>query len=210
MYLCSMCFRYCRYMFHEVAFAVSEFFSSRCFGKILFTIFLTLEFPSDYSQLILFTIYLLMIDFRIFRNVESKKIQKYEVSTQNHNMVYGYEFGLLNILCFLFVSGAFLIPFSIMLILEGIPLFLIELGIGQKMRLGSLGVWNTIHPWLGGIGIASCVVTFFVALYYNVIITWCFYYLFNSFRVSPTRPIMIIRCPFSSKWQNRGQNIIMM
>lgn len=83
-----------------------------------------------------------------------------------------------------FFSGAFLIPFMIMLILEGIPLFLIELGMGQKMRLGSLGVWNTIHPWLGGIGISSCIVTLFVALYYNVIITWCFFYLFNSFRVS--------------------------
>lgn len=70
-----------------------------------------------------------------------------------------------------------------MLVLEGIPLFLIELGIGQKMRLGSLGVWNTIHPWLGGIGIASCTVTFFVALYYNVIITWVFFYFFNSFQV---------------------------
>lgn len=70
-----------------------------------------------------------------------------------------------------------------MLILEGIPLFLIELGIGQKMRLGSLGVWNTIHPWLGGIGISSCIVTLFVTLYYNVVITWCFFYLLNSFRV---------------------------
>ena len=88
-----------------------------------------------------------------------------------------------NLCSFFSFSGAFLIPFAIMLILEGIPLFLIELGMGQKMRLGSLGVWNTIHPWLGGIGIASCVVTFFVALYYNVIITWCFYYLFNSLRV---------------------------
>lgn len=50
------------------------------------------------------------------------------------------------------VLGAFLIPFLIMLVLEGIPLFLIELGIGQKMRLGAVGVWNTIHPWLGGLG----------------------------------------------------------
>lgn len=73
-----------------------------------------------------------------------------------------------------------------MLILEGIPLFLIEMAIGQKMRLGSLGVWNTIHPWLGGIGISSCIVTLFVALYYNVIITWVFFYLFNSIRVSVT------------------------
>lgn len=80
--------------------------------------------------------------------------------------------------------GAFLIPFAIMMVLEGIPLFLIELGMGQRMRLGALGVWNTIHPWLGGIGISSCIVTLFVALYYNVIITWVFYYLFNSFRVS--------------------------
>lgn len=88
-----------------------------------------------------------------------------------------------NSLYFLF-PGAFLIPFLIMLILEGIPLFLIEIGIGQKMRLGSLGVWNTVHPWLGGVGIASCVVTFFVALYYNVIITWVLFYFFNSFQVS--------------------------
>ncbi|ETN67077.1 solute carrier family 6 (neurotransmitter transporter), invertebrate [Anopheles darlingi] len=78
--------------------------------------------------------------------------------------------------------SAFLIPFMVMLILEGIPLFLIELGMGQRMRLGALGVWNTIHPWLGGIGISSCIVTLFVAIYYNVIITWCFYYFFNSFR----------------------------
>lgn len=84
----------------------------------------------------------------------------------------------------LYILGAFLIPFFVMLILEGVPLFLIELGLGQRMRQGALGVWNTIHPWLGGIGIASCIVTFFVALYYNVIITWCFFYLFNSLRVS--------------------------
>jgi SNF family Na+-dependent transporter len=82
------------------------------------------------------------------------------------------------------VSGAFLIPFMIMLVLEGIPLFLIELGMGQRIRLGALGVWNTIHPWLGGIGISSCVVTLFVAIYYNVIITWCIFYFVKSFRVS--------------------------
>uniref|UniRef100_A0A8D8PZB4 Transporter n=2 Tax=Cacopsylla melanoneura TaxID=428564 RepID=A0A8D8PZB4_9HEMI len=103
--------------------------------------------------------------------------------------IIGYSVGLGNIWRFPYLcqqngGGAFLIPFMVMLILEGIPLFLIELGIGQKMRLGSLGVWNTIHPWLGGVGISSCLVTFFVALYYNVIITWCFFYLFNSFSSS--------------------------
>ncbi|KAG7300709.1 hypothetical protein JYU34_015035 [Plutella xylostella] len=102
--------------------------------------------------------------------------------------IIGYSVGLGNIWRFPYLcqqngGGAFLIPYFIMLVLEGIPLFLIEMAIGQKMRLGSLGVWNTIHPWLGGIGISSCVVTLFVALYYNVIITWVLFYLFNSIRV---------------------------
>ncbi|XP_055318076.1 sodium-dependent neutral amino acid transporter B(0)AT3 isoform X2 [Sitodiplosis mosellana] len=102
--------------------------------------------------------------------------------------IIGYSVGLGNIWRFPYLcqqngGGAFLIPFFVMLILEGIPLFLIELGIGQRMRLGSLGVWNTIHPWLGGIGISSCIVTLFVTLYYNVVITWCFFYLLNSFRI---------------------------
>lgn len=95
----------------------------------------------------------------------------------NHKHMADLEFLLLFI-------GAFLIPFMVMLVLEGIPLFLIELGMGQRMRLGALGVWTTIHPWLGGIGISSCIVTLFVAIYYNVIITWCIYYFINSFRVS--------------------------
>ena len=39
-----------------------------------------------------------------------------------------------------------MIPFVIMLVLEGMPLLLLELGIGQKMRTGSFGVWNRVHP----------------------------------------------------------------
>lgn len=45
-----------------------------------------------------------------------------------------------------------------MMVLEGMPLLLLELGIGQKMRTGSLGVWNRVHPWLGGIGLGSTVI----------------------------------------------------
>lgn len=49
-------------------------------------------------------------------------------------------------------SGGFLIPYVIMLFLEGIPLFYMELAIGQKMRLGSIGAWTAISPYLGGVG----------------------------------------------------------
>lgn len=37
-----------------------------------------------------------------------------------------------------------------MMFVEGTPLFLVELGIGQKLRLGPVGVWNEIHPYFGG------------------------------------------------------------
>ena len=71
-----------------------------------------------------------------------------------------------------------------MLVLEGMPLLLLELGIGQKMRTGSFGVWNRVHPYLGGIGIGSTVVAIIVGCYYNSIIAWCIFYLFKSFQVS--------------------------
>ena len=72
--------------------------------------------------------------------------------------------------------GAFLIPYWIMLFAEGLPLFLLELAIGQRLRKGSIGVWKSVSPYLGGIGIASGVVSFNVALYYNTIIAWCLHY----------------------------------
>ena len=82
------------------------------------------------------------------------------------------------------ILGAFVFPFLIMLVLEGMPILLLELGIGQRLRAGCLGVWNIIHPSLGGIGLGSAVVAIVVGCYYNVIIAWCLYYLLNSFRVS--------------------------
>ena len=83
-----------------------------------------------------------------------------------------------------FFAGAFIFPFLIMMVLEGMPLVLLELAVGQKFRQGSFGVWNMIHPWLGGIGLGSTVIAVIVGCYYNMIIAWCIYYLGNSFWVS--------------------------
>lgn len=69
-----------------------------------------------------------------------------------------------------------------MLFVEGMPLLYLELAIGQKFQKGSIGVWNAIHPYLGGIGVASAAVSLLLAIYYNAIITWCFFYMFNSFQ----------------------------
>ncbi|XP_037310094.2 sodium- and chloride-dependent transporter XTRP3-like [Pungitius pungitius] len=98
-----------------------------------------------------------------------------------------YAVGLGNVwrfpyLCQMHGGGGFLIPYLIMLILEGIPLFYLELAIGQKMSLGSIGAWSAISPYLGGVGLASVVTSLYLCLYYNIINAWSFWYLFHSFQ----------------------------
>lgn len=63
-------------------------------------------------------------------------------------------------LYFVPLIGAYLVPYLILLLIIGIPLFFLELAVGQRIRRGSIGVWNYISPKLGGIGFASCVVSF--------------------------------------------------
>ncbi|XP_048576904.1 sodium-dependent neutral amino acid transporter B(0)AT3-like isoform X2 [Nematostella vectensis] len=108
----------------------------------------------------------------------------------------GYTIGLGNVwrfphLCHKNGGASFLIPYGIMLAVEGIPLYYMELCIGQRMRKGSIGVWNEISPYLGGVGIASVVVCFLVCLYYNVVISWCVFYFVQSFQ----SPLPWAACP---------------
>ncbi|XP_069372749.1 sodium-dependent neutral amino acid transporter B(0)AT1-like [Paralichthys olivaceus] len=90
-------------------------------------------------------------------------------------------------------GGAFLIPYLILLVLEGMPLLLLEFAIGQRLRKGSVGVWRAINPYLTGIGIASMLVSFLVGLYYNTLIAWIIWYLFNSFQ----SPLPWTQCPLN-------------
>ena len=46
-------------------------------------------------------------------------------------------------------SGAFLIPYAICLVTSGLPVFLLELGLGQYMNTGSIGAWRIV-PGLQG------------------------------------------------------------
>ncbi|XP_053740617.1 sodium-dependent neutral amino acid transporter B(0)AT2 [Synchiropus splendidus] len=108
----------------------------------------------------------------------------------------GFSVGLGNVWRFPYLcqkngGGAYLVPYVILLILIGIPLFFLELAVGQRIRRGSIGVWNYISPRLGGIGFASCLVCFFVALYYNVIISWSLFYFSQSFQ----QPLPWNECP---------------
>jgi solute carrier family 6 amino acid/orphan transporter-like 15/16/17/18/20 len=66
-----------------------------------------------------------------------------------------------------------------MLALEGIPIFFLELAIGQRLRKGALGCWNEISPYLGGLGIACGFICYFVVMYYNTLLAWVLSYLFD-------------------------------
>ncbi|XP_067249893.1 sodium-dependent neutral amino acid transporter SLC6A17 isoform X2 [Chanodichthys erythropterus] len=72
----------------------------------------------------------------------------------------GFSVGLGNVWRFPYLcqkngGGAYLVPYFILLILIGIPLFFLELAVGQRIRRGSIGVWNYVCPRLGGIGVSS-------------------------------------------------------
>jgi len=62
----------------------------------------------------------------------------------------------------------------------GIPLFLMEVSLGQFFKSGGVAVWNRI-PILKGVGYASMVMIGLCNTYYIVIIAWTLYYLYNSF-----------------------------
>ncbi|CAF3419850.1 unnamed protein product [Rotaria socialis] len=85
-------------------------------------------------------------------------------------------------LCFKNGGGAFLIPYTLMLIFIGAPVFYLELTLGQFTSAGPLVVWN-VNPLLRGIGYASLATNCFWGLYYMVLIAYCFYYLIASFQL---------------------------
>jgi len=98
----------------------------------------------------------------------------------------GYCVGLGNVWRFPYLAydnggGAFLIPYLIMLLICGIPIFFMELSFGQFCGAGPITAWRAV-PILKGIGFGMVIVSFFVCVYYNVIIAWSLYYLFASFQ----------------------------
>lgn len=89
-----------------------------------------------------------------------------------------------------------------MLIVGGIPLFYMELALGQHNRKGAITCWGRLVPLFKGefpgrypvnhthkrmysislgIGYAVVLIAFYVDFYYNVIIAWSLRFFFASF-----------------------------
>uniref|UniRef100_A0A8C2Q947 Transporter n=1 Tax=Cyprinus carpio TaxID=7962 RepID=A0A8C2Q947_CYPCA len=98
--------------------------------------------------------------------------------------VIGFAVDLANVwrfpyLCYKNGGGAFLIPYVLFLFIAGMPLFYMELALGQYNREGAATVWK-ICPIFKGVGYTVIIIALYVGFYYNVIIAWSLYYLFAS------------------------------
>ncbi|XP_061654183.1 sodium- and chloride-dependent betaine transporter-like isoform X5 [Phyllopteryx taeniolatus] len=85
-------------------------------------------------------------------------------------------------LCFKNGGGAFLVPYVVFLLTCAIPIFFLELSLGQLTGQGGITCWRKICPLLEGIGYGSIVVMLYTVMYYIVILAWAFLYFFSSFQ----------------------------
>ncbi|XP_044263788.1 sodium-dependent noradrenaline transporter-like isoform X2 [Tribolium madens] len=104
--------------------------------------------------------------------------------------IIGFAVDLANVwrfpyLCYKNGGGAFLVPYTLMLVFGAVPLFYMELILGQFNRQGPISLWR-ICPLFKGVGFCAVLVAFYVSFYYNVIIAWALYFLGTSF--SPDLP----------------------
>ncbi|XP_076839804.1 sodium- and chloride-dependent creatine transporter 1 isoform X1 [Brachyhypopomus gauderio] len=110
----------------------------------------------------------------------------------------GFAVGLGNVwrfpyLCYKNGGGVFLIPYALMVFIGGIPVFFLEIALGQFMKQGGVSAWN-IAPLFKGLGLASMVIVFFCNTYYILILAWGLYFLVHSF----TYPLPWTSC--SQEW----------
>lgn len=98
----------------------------------------------------------------------------------------GSAIGLGNIWRFPFVcyengGGAFLIAYAIVLFLVGIPLLMLEFGIGQRAHQAGPGAFRQFHlkfEWFGWIATG---VAFVIVIYYAIVMSWAVNYTYQSF-----------------------------
>nr|CAI5822967.1 unnamed protein product [Callosobruchus analis] len=97
--------------------------------------------------------------------------------------------GLGNIWRFPFVAydnggGAFLIPYLIVLVLIGRPMYYLEMCLGQFNSRGNVKIFENLAPVLKGLGYGQLLGTMCVASYYASLMAITLFYLINSFTAS--------------------------
>eukprot|EP00095_Tigriopus_kingsejongensis_P007990 maker-scaffold269_size230758-snap-gene-0.24 protein:Tk07990 transcript:maker-scaffold269_size230758-snap-gene-0.24-mRNA-1 annotation:"sodium- and chloride-dependent gaba transporter 1-like" len=91
-------------------------------------------------------------------------------------------------LCYKNGGGAFLIIYFISMIFCGIPVFLLEVALGQYLGAGGMTTIAQLVPILKGVGIATMVMVTYYNAYYCIIVGWSLYYFLASFVSIPDLP----------------------
>ena len=99
----------------------------------------------------------------------------------------GYSVGVGNMwrfpyLCYKYGGGTFLIPYLVMLVLIGIPVYTMELALGQYARLSPNVLFGQLAPLFSGVGYGMIIINGLVCFYYNMVITWMIFFAGASFR----------------------------
>uniref|UniRef100_A0A8C2KVX5 Transporter n=1 Tax=Cyprinus carpio TaxID=7962 RepID=A0A8C2KVX5_CYPCA len=84
-------------------------------------------------------------------------------------------------LCYKNGGGAFFIPYLIFLFTCGIPVFFLEISLGQFTSEGGITCWRKISPLFEGIGYATQVIVALLNFYYIIVLAWGIFYLSFSF-----------------------------
>ncbi|XP_014676670.1 PREDICTED: sodium- and chloride-dependent taurine transporter-like, partial [Priapulus caudatus] len=75
---------------------------------------------------------------------------------------------------------AFLIPYFICALGAGLPVFFLEIAMGQFTSEGCVTVWK-MCPLFKGIGYGTVVIVCLLNFYYIIVMAWAFDYMFHSF-----------------------------
>ncbi|XP_048463693.1 sodium- and chloride-dependent GABA transporter 2-like isoform X1 [Rhincodon typus] len=123
---------------------------------------------------------------RYFCEKKFKEREKWSNKVEFILSVVGGIIGLGNIwrfpyLCYKNGGGAFLIPYFLFLFTCGIPVFFLEVVLGQYTSQGGITAWRKICPLFEGIGYGTILIELYQVIYYIIILTWSTFYFFNSF-----------------------------
>ena len=85
-------------------------------------------------------------------------------------------------------GGTFLFPYLLCLLLVGLPIFFMEMVIGQYAGLSATKIFSRVAPGLKGMGYGMVTIPTVVNFYYTVIMAWSVYFLFMGFRADGNLP----------------------
>ncbi|XP_076806648.1 sodium- and chloride-dependent GABA transporter 2-like isoform X2 [Clavelina lepadiformis] len=116
--------------------------------------------------------------------VSTSKRQTWDNKREFVLAMIGYSVGYGNVwrfpyLCYKNGGGAFLLPYILFVIIGGIPMFFLEVSLGQFTQMSAVEIWRLV-PSMKGIGYGCTFVNLIFCFYYVLVMAWSMLYLIHS------------------------------